>query len=78
MAVGAQLFGQGDYAAAGEALSRGLSKGEVEKVADVQLTIAIAMYRSGKKMESLKMLREIRPDNKAMQKIVELWILYVQ
>lgn len=78
VAVGAFLFGKGEYSAAAAALTEGISLGGLRDLADVQLTLATAQYRAGRKAESLKTLREIRADDPVTQRIGALWILYVQ
>lgn len=74
--VGAQYFGNGDYAKAAEALSRGIAKGGLKNAADAQLTLATAQYRSNKKAEALKTFQSIKATDATTQRIVRLWVLY--
>lgn len=78
VAVGAQLFGYGEYQKAADALSRGIAKGGLKDPADAQLTLATAQYRANNKPEALKTLRSIKSNDPTTQRIVRLWLLYAQ
>jgi TolA-binding protein len=78
VAVGAQLFGSGDYAKAAEALSRGIAKGGLKNLADAQLTLGTAQYRANNKAEAIKTFQSIKSNDQVTQRIASLWVLYVR
>jgi tetratricopeptide (TPR) repeat protein len=78
VAVGAQLFGSGDYAKAAEALSRGIAKGGLKNLADAQLTLGTAQYRANNKAEAIKTFQSIKTNDQVTQRIASLWVLYVR
>jgi hypothetical protein len=78
VAVGSQLFGNGDYVRSAEALQRGISKGGLKYMHDAQLTLATAQYRSKNKAEALKTFQSVKGADPITQRIAKLWILYAQ
>jgi tetratricopeptide (TPR) repeat protein len=78
VAVGARYFGNGEYAKAAEAISRGIAKGGLKNLADAQLTLATAQYRANNKAEAIKTFQSIKTDDPVTKRIAELWVLYAR
>jgi tetratricopeptide (TPR) repeat protein len=78
VAVGAQLFGNGDYAKAAEALARGITKGGLKDPADAQLTLGTAHYRANNKAEAIKTFQSIKTTDPVTDRIAKLWVLYAR
>ena len=75
--LGVAYFGYGQYDKAADALTKGLSKGDVKNEAQARLLLGIAQLKAGHKEDAVKSFHAVKGDP-ALERLASLWNLHAK